>query len=86
MASIWKHSENDWCHICGYRRKETADVFYPDNAEHDKINTKYIRVCTDCARNILEVCDEWNEIETTPWHKSSRNRSNVQGDSRAVAR
>ena len=72
MASIWKHSPNDWCHICGYRRENTADVFYPDNAEHDKLNAKYVRVCTDCAQNILTACRKGTEIETTPWHKSSR--------------
>jgi len=72
MASIWKHSEGDWCHICGHRRKETADVFYPKNAEHDKTNTMYIRICTTCAENILTACREKKEIETTSWHKSSR--------------
>ena len=73
MATIWKHGENDWCHVCGYRRKETADVFYPNNAENDKgeENAKYIRVCTNCAENILTACREAKQIETTPWHKSS---------------
>jgi len=30
MATIWKHGEGDWCHICGNRQAVTADIFYPD--------------------------------------------------------
>lgn len=76
MASIWKHSGSDWCHICGYRVNPTADVFYPHNSEHDQSNSKYIRICTNCAENILTATREGKEIETTPWHKSSRKKIN----------
>ena len=79
MASIWKHGcENDWCHICGFRRDSTADIFYPANAEHDKANTKYIRICSGCAFSILDAIQENLEIETTPWHKSSRGHEKLQ--------
>jgi len=76
MASIWSHANTlpDWCHVCGYRRHDLADIFYPNNAEHDKANSKYIRICTDCAKTILEVCEEGNEVETTTWHESSRRK------------
>lgn len=54
---IWKHAPNDWCHICGDRSNDTVDVWYPENAEHDKEDTmKYIRICMNCAEKILAAC------------------------------
>ena len=64
MPTIWKHGiENDWCHVCGNRSDETADVWYPQNAEHatkaqHKSTTepaKYVRICSDCAAKILKA-------------------------------
>lgn len=71
MATIWKHGEGDWCHICGNRQAVTADIFYPDNAENDKPDAnadgkpeKYIRICTSCATLVLIACQQEIEIRT----------------------
>lgn len=71
MATIWKHGEGDWCHICGNRQAVTADIFYPDNAENDRppFNQsgkpeKYIRICTSCATLVLIACQQEIEIRT----------------------
>lgn len=54
----------DWCHLCGKRRKHTADVWYPENAEHDPpahaggppvAGRNYIRVCGQCGQRIAMV-------------------------------
>lgn len=49
----------DWCHLCGERRR-TADVYYSDNAENDppgKAQQHYVRICADCAWQILSFAD-----------------------------
>ena len=55
MALFIKNFSGDWCHVCGYRDAATVVVRYPDNAEHDKLNTRFIRICTGCAESILTV-------------------------------
>ncbi|MHC4400497.1 MAG: hypothetical protein ACYTG0_12540 [Planctomycetota bacterium] len=50
----------DWCHICGIRSDHTADVWYPDNAEHDDHNQhpndmNYIRICASCAERVAHA-------------------------------
>lgn len=64
MPTIWNHGmKNDWCHVCGNRSDETADVWYPQNAEHatkmqhqnTKSSAKYVRICRDCATKILDA-------------------------------
>jgi hypothetical protein len=45
----------DWCHLCG-RRRQTCDVFYATNAENDRPDSerpRYVRICDDCAWQIL---------------------------------
>jgi hypothetical protein len=46
---------NDWCHICGERPANLADVWYPANAEHRGKNTEYIRICVGCAEKIARI-------------------------------
>lgn len=58
MAIFKKHC-TDWCHICGKRRLG-VDIWYPENAEHDTKNTKYIRICDACSLKAL------TEAATTP--------------------
>jgi hypothetical protein len=54
-AMITNHGmNNDWCHICGERSDNTADVRFPENAEHDEELTRYVRVCGSCADAIGE--------------------------------
>lgn len=55
MAMIWKHGENDWCHICGHRVKNLSDVWYPTNAEHFTDEDRYIRICAGCAGLIKDA-------------------------------
>jgi hypothetical protein len=72
MATIWKHAPGDWCHICGSRHSATVDIQYPDNAEHETINRKYVRICGGCAEAILFVIKTSAEIDT-------KNRINPSG-------
>ena len=51
----------DWCHLCGKRQKYTADVWYPENAEHQDKCTEYIRICLDCALIITHEADQDRE-------------------------
>lgn len=48
-------SMKDWCHLCGKRVSYSADIWYPENAEHDKENTQYIRICVECAKEIMDA-------------------------------
>ncbi len=52
---IEKHYTNDWCHLCGKRKDTCVDIWYPQNAEHEKNDTCYVRICSECARKILEA-------------------------------
>jgi hypothetical protein len=58
IIRLHDHSLRDWCHVCGYRSNTNADVWYPENAEHekDRIGTKkYVRICLECAEEIVKV-------------------------------
>ena len=46
---------NDWCHLCGKRKHPTADIWFPENAEHERKNTRYVRICSNCAEKIGRV-------------------------------
>lgn len=52
---IGYHGNNDWCHVCGERHYATVDITYPENAEHDKSDKKYIRICSNCIQMALHV-------------------------------
>lgn len=58
-AKIIRHgTDPDWCHICGERKTKTADVSYPENAEHPENKPsqgKYVRICDGCAEEIAAV-------------------------------
>jgi rRNA maturation endonuclease Nob1 len=61
-ATFSKHSENDWCHLCGGRRHATVDIHYARNAEYpDGSQPNYVRVCTGCAHSVLRVASEPDE-------------------------
>ena len=51
---IARHT-NDWCHLCGVRKADLADIFYPENAEHGGRETEYIRICDACGTLIQKV-------------------------------
>jgi hypothetical protein len=63
VSVIRNHDSNgDWCHVCGKRSSPTADVRYPENAEHaskEKHSHQagkgihYIRICSNCAKSVL---------------------------------
>lgn len=57
MSTLHTHSaiNKDWCHICGVRRDNLTDIFYPENAENQTELEKYIRVCCECANGIAAV-------------------------------
>lgn len=64
-ATIKSHRSPDWCHWCGLR-VDTADVWWPENAEHDHglVNQReavaarrYVRICAECARRVLAVTE-----------------------------
>ena len=54
---IFSHGCSDWCHICGNRPQKLVDISYPTNAEHDSKTSKYIRICLDCARLMVEIME-----------------------------
>jgi len=72
MATISKHAAGDWCHICGSRYSATVDISYPDNAEHETKNTKYVRICAGCAEAVLVSIKHDVAIDTA-------NRINLTG-------
>ena len=55
MSTINKCVHEDWCHICGKRREEIANVWYPVNAEHTPDPTQLIRICAVCADLVARV-------------------------------
>lgn len=57
------HGNNDWCHLCGDRHYSTVDVRYPDNAEHEKANKKYIRICSACIQQMLHIVSRESDSE-----------------------
>lgn len=61
-AKIADHGTPDWCHLCGIRQAYLADIWYPKNAEHDKKQTQYIRICCDCGKQIAAT----NPFEDDP--------------------
>lgn len=52
----------DWCHLCGNRGLQLADVRYAYNVEHDKrrvmFEGKYVRICADCADAVAAAARE----------------------------
>lgn len=52
---IYLHDSVDWCHLCGKRSSPLADIWYPENAEHDRGNTKYVRICVPCGEKIATI-------------------------------
>jgi len=64
----------DWCHLCGRRQYPVADIWFPENAEHDKLCTRYIRICAECAEQISAVARGRCAPDHPP-AKSTRERS-----------
>lgn len=52
------HNIGDWCHLCGKRAAPCVDVWYPENAEHDDTDTKYIRICRVCIGALQATSDD----------------------------
>lgn len=40
---------NDWCHLCGSRRTDLMEIWYPENAEHGGRKNRFIRICYECT-------------------------------------
>jgi hypothetical protein len=69
---ISKHTQNDWCHLCGNRKPVLADVSYGTNSEHDKKDhSKYIRICTDCGDRISKIGTTSDSAVGVPENKPS---------------
>lgn len=53
---IGAHHSEDWCHICGKRKQSNAAIWFSKNAEHEpKDESRYLRMCSDCAKDIAEI-------------------------------
>jgi hypothetical protein len=57
-----KHEYNDWCHICGGRSNRNVEIWYPENAEHSRMDrpsrggdTQFLRICASCGEDIRRV-------------------------------
>lgn len=48
----------DWCHLCGNTHNELLDVWYPENAQNDNLDTEYIRICGSCVGEFQKVLEE----------------------------
>lgn len=75
MAGIYHHHREDWCHLCGRRSADNADVWYRDPSAHpnaenasatqnaanfgDPGNT-YVRICKFCAGRIAAIAGDPN--------------------------
>ena len=55
--TVFRHTK-DWCHVCGKRQPDLADIWYPFKAEGDRQGEKvngpdqYVRICSECADEI----------------------------------
>lgn len=54
MATACQHP-TDWCHVCGTRTEQLADIWYPRFAETGTGPDEYIRICANCADVIGRV-------------------------------
>ncbi len=55
-----RHAAGDWCHLCGQREYETADIWYDKNSEEAvrkgiAERTEYIRICRRCAMMVMSL-------------------------------
>ena len=57
------HESGDWCHVCGKRHYEAVDIFYPDNAEHEKKDKKYVRICSLCVQRAMSILSQESSDE-----------------------
>ena len=61
MAYLSRGSSEDWCHICGGRSEENVEIWYPANAEHQRVDRPikgpdhYLRICAACGADIRRV-------------------------------
>lgn len=57
IDAMMSQHDKDWCHLCGQRRNPTADIWYANNAENDKVmgTGHYIRICSLCGDRIARV-------------------------------
>ena len=53
----------DWCHLCGMRKNNLSDIWYPENAEHDTKAAKYVRICDDCSYRITQAAQGLVRVE-----------------------
>lgn len=55
MSTLNKCVHEDWCHVCGIRRNQIVNIWYPENAEHDPDPKQRIRICVVCADLVYRV-------------------------------
>ena len=55
VATFEPKQMEDWCHLCGERTKPFVECWYPENAEHDRKQTEFLRVCAACVEVMSEV-------------------------------
>ncbi len=56
MAQMTRCTRWDWCHVCGKRSEQNAEIRYPANAEHEaRPLVSFIRICAACARQAAGV-------------------------------
>lgn len=58
-----RHHENspDWCHVCGERKHELAELSYPENAEGflyhggkvEQAERGFVRICVSCINLLM---------------------------------
>jgi hypothetical protein len=59
---------HEWCHFCGGRDTGPfAEVWYPDNAEHETVDRHYIRFCSACVGRIHAQVAQTSEHGKSVW-------------------
>lgn len=56
-AKMLKKESRDWCHVCGKRKELFTEISYPENAEHGREGSKFVRICSDCLKQALSVTE-----------------------------
>jgi len=84
MPKIMKRISKDWCHICGDRTVNLADVVYSHNAEHDPHSEdQCLRMCDQCGLRVVEaallnkVAESSTRFDEKPGKVNSRSASAV---------
>ncbi|MGC8639016.1 MAG: hypothetical protein ACP5XB_03955 [Isosphaeraceae bacterium] len=59
MAEFARHTSDDWCHICGTRQALNVDIWYPKNAEHERVIKGLVELARRTALKGEQLLDDF---------------------------